>query len=132
MGQLLRLGVWILVLCLICFFTISSINHPAEIFKPSTAQLVQRHSTQELFWPTRTGLRIANLRANIPTIDRIVLVPNEATFLAAVEQWSIKGRWPILIEDAQYTPMFMRRFHPTQVIRLPSVTTPLPAWFNHG
>jgi len=126
MGQLLRLGVWILVLCLICFFTISSINHPAEIFKPSTAQLVQRHSTQELFWPTRTGLRIANLRANIPTIDRIVLVPNEATFLAAVEQWSIKGRWPILIEDAQYTPMFMRRFHPTQVIRLPSVTTPLP------
>ncbi len=125
MGRLLRLGFGILVLCLICFFTLSNINHPAQTLKPSTPQPVQRHSIQKLPWPTRTGLRIANLRAKIPTIDRIVLVPDEATFLAAIEQWSIKGRWPILIEDAQYTPMFIRRFHPTQVIRLPSVATPL-------
>jgi len=76
--------------------------------------------------PNQTGLRIANLRDKIPTIDRIVLVPDQATFLAAIEHWSLEGRWPILIEDEQYTPMFIRRFHPDQVIRLPSVATPLP------
>jgi len=27
----------------------------------------------------------------IPTIDRIVLVPDQATFLAAIEHWSLKG-----------------------------------------
>jgi hypothetical protein len=71
-------------------------------------------------------LRIAKLRAKIPTINRIVLVPDEATFLAAINNWSLEGRWPILIEDAQYTPIFIRRFHPTQVIRLPSVAKQLP------
>jgi len=81
---------------------------------------------KETTLPNQTGLRIANLRDKIPTIDRIVLVPDQATFLAAIEHWSLEGRWPILIEDEQYTPMFIRRFHPDQVIRLPSVATPLP------
>lgn len=126
MSRPLHRAIWILVLCLICLVTISNINPPAETLKTSTPQLVQPHFQKKQLWPTQTGLRIANLRAKIPTIDRIVLVPDEATFLAAIEQWSLKGRWPILIEDEQYTPMFIRRFHPSQVIRLPSVAKPLP------
>ncbi len=117
---------WILLLCLICLVTISIINQPAQLFKTSTPPLFQPYSQKKQPFPNQTGLRIANLRAKIPTIDRIVLVPDEATFLAAIEHWSLKGRWPILIEDDQYTPMFIRRFHPNQVIRLPSVGTPLP------
>lgn len=121
-----HLAKWILLLCLICLVTISIINQPAQILKTSTPQLFQPYSQKKQPFPNQTGLRIANLRDKIPTIDRIVLVPDQATFLAAIEHWSLKGRWPILIEDEQYTPMFIRRFHPDQVIRLPSVATPLP------
>ena len=126
MTRRLHPAIWIFVLCLICLFTISNINQPAETFKPFTPQLVQPQYQNKQFWSTHLGLRIADLRAKIPTIDRLVLVPDRATFLAAIEQWSLKGRWPILIEDQQYTPMFIRRFHPSQVIRLPAVAKPLP------
>ncbi|HIK12242.1 MAG TPA: hypothetical protein IGS52_18615 [Oscillatoriaceae cyanobacterium M33_DOE_052] len=77
-------------------------------------------------WPVQLGLRIAILRANIPTVSRVVLVPDEATFLAAIQQWGLTGRWPILIEDDKYSPLFVKRFQPLEVVRLPSVKTPLP------
>lgn len=126
MGRLLHPAFWIFVLCLISLITISKVYQPTQTLKTSIPQLGQPHSLEKQLLPTQTGLRIANLRAKIPTIDRIVLVPDEATFLAAIEQWSLKGRWPILIEDEHYTPMFIRRFHPTQVIRLPRVAQALP------
>lgn len=76
-------------------------------------------------WPVQSGLRIATLRDRIPTVNRVVIVPDEATFLWAMRQWSLKGRWPILIEDNKYTPMFIDRFKPSEVIRLPAVKEPL-------
>ncbi|MEM9155768.1 MAG: hypothetical protein AAGB13_12165 [Cyanobacteria bacterium P01_F01_bin.33] len=81
-------------------------------------------------WPIRVGLRIAELRQKVPTVDRVVLVPDEATFLAAIQQWSLAGRWPILINDDRYTPLFLQRFQPAEVVRLPAVGTPLPAGEN--
>ncbi|CBN53849.1 MULTISPECIES: hypothetical protein [Kamptonema] len=83
-------------------------------------------STKYQSWPVKVGLRIATLRDRIPTVDRVVLVPDEATFLTAIQQWSLQGRWPILIEDPKYTPMFIERFQPAELIRLPSVKQPLP------
>ncbi len=77
-------------------------------------------------WYVQSGLRIATLREKVPTVDRVVLVPDEATFLAAIGEWSLEGRWPILIEDDRYAPMFVRRFQPAETIRLPAVKTPLP------
>lgn len=77
-------------------------------------------------WFVRTGLRTALLQKYIPTVDRVVLVPDEATFLTALQQWSLNGRWPILIEDRDYTPKFIERFQPAETIRLPSVKQPLP------
>ncbi|OCR00884.1 hypothetical protein BCD67_24495 [Oscillatoriales cyanobacterium USR001] len=84
-----------------------------------------RLSTKHQPWPVQSGLRIATLRENVPTVNRVVLVPNEATFLAAMQKWSLQGRWPILIEDTKYTPMFIERFKPAEIIRLPSVKEPL-------
>ncbi|HEY9808304.1 MAG TPA: hypothetical protein V6D13_03100 [Halomicronema sp.] len=75
-------------------------------------------------WPVQTGLRIATLNKRIPTIDRVVIVPDETTFLAAINQWSLKGRWPILIEDKQYTPLFLNKFKAAEVIKMPAVTAP--------
>ncbi len=77
-------------------------------------------------WPVKIGLRTAILRDNIPTVNRIVLVPDEATFLAAIQKWNLKGNWPILIEDKKYAPMFLQRFGPEEIVRLPSIKQQLP------
>ncbi|MEO0854775.1 MAG: hypothetical protein AAFY15_14915, partial [Cyanobacteria bacterium J06648_11] len=78
-------------------------------------------------WPVRVGRRVVELRTKIPTVDRVVLVPDEATFLAAIQDWSLAGRWPILIDDDRYAPLFIERFQPAEIVRLPAVGTALPA-----
>ena len=77
-------------------------------------------------WPIQTGLRAAIVRSKIPTVNRVVLVPDEATFLAAIQKWNFKGKWPILIEDQKYAPMFLQRFKPEEIVRLPSIKQQLP------
>jgi hypothetical protein len=81
-------------------------------------------------WPIQTGLRAAIVRAKIPTVNRIVLVPDEATFLTAIQKWNLKGNWPILIEDDKYAPMFLQRFQPEEIVRLPSIKQQLPKGKN--
>ena len=77
-------------------------------------------------WPVKIGLRVGLIRDNIPTVNRIVLVPDEATFLVAIQKWNLKGHWPILIEDKKYAPMFLQRFQPEEIVRLPSIKQQLP------
>jgi hypothetical protein len=77
-------------------------------------------------WPVQIGLRVGLIRDNIPTVNRIVLVPDEATFLAAIQKWNLKGHWPILIEDQKYAPMFLQRFQPEEIVRLPSIKQEIP------
>src|SRR5690606_19096306 len=60
---------------------------------------------------------------NFPLIDRVVLVPDAATYLDELSKWSPQGRWPVLIEDDHYAPMFVRRFKPRQLLRRASVGT---------
>lgn len=72
-------------------------------------------------WAINLGQRIRTLRQNIPTIDQVILVPDADTFLVAIQDWSLKGRYPILIKDSQYTPLFINSFKPKKVINLPSV-----------
>ena len=83
-------------------------------------------SIEDVPWPVRPGLRIAALRAKVPTVDRVVLVPDEATYLEALGEWSLKGRWPVLFEDDEYAPMFIRRFKPAEVIRKSATTNRIP------
>ncbi|MBR8826497.1 MAG: hypothetical protein DSM107014_01090 [Gomphosphaeria aponina SAG 52.96 = DSM 107014] len=77
-------------------------------------------------WAVNLGTRIATLRANIPTVNQVVIVPDEATFLVAIADWSKTGRWPILIGDNYYTEMFLARFQPAKVIHLPPVKLDTP------
>jgi hypothetical protein len=72
-------------------------------------------------WASQIGLRMASLRAKIPTIDRVVLVPDRETFLETLRNWNLRGRFPILIDDPQYAPKFIRRFKPAEIIRIPSI-----------
>ncbi len=73
----------------------------------------------EVPWQLQVGYRITTLRKRIPVVNRVVLVPDEETFLVAINEWSLAGRWPILIEDDYFTPMFIRRFKPKEILKLP-------------
>jgi hypothetical protein len=68
-------------------------------------------------WPVMLGMRVAGVQEKIPLQDRVVLVPDEATFIDEIGKWTLQGRWPVLIEDDIFAPMFIRAFAPRQVIR---------------
>lgn len=81
---------------------------------------------EDLPWQSKLGVRSALLTERIPLLDRVVLVPDLATWLDEISNWSMAARWPVLIEDDKYTPLFVRRFKPRRLVRRPSVGTDLP------
>ncbi|UCD74378.1 MAG: hypothetical protein JSV91_11370 [Phycisphaerales bacterium] len=78
-------------------------------------------AARQIPWPTLLGLRSHQTARMFPLVDRVVLVPDGATYLDELGRWSAAGRWPVLFEDDQYAPMFIRAFQPEQVIRRDSV-----------
>ncbi|MBD1938286.1 hypothetical protein [Microcoleus sp. FACHB-68] len=120
MRKRLLLGLLVFTLLLGLVFVLFSSNENSK--RPFALPA----SALEEPWPVQSGLRIATLNSKISTVNRVVLVPDEATFLAAIRQWSLEGRWPVLIEDNKYTPMFLQRFEPAEVIRVPAVKDSLP------
>lgn len=68
-------------------------------------------------WSIALGMRVEQVQRAFPLLDRVVLVPDAATYLDELSRWSLRGRWPVLIEDDKYAPMFIRRFRPAQVLR---------------
>ncbi len=121
MGRRWFFGLILLVMILSLLF--SALLTVDEYFKSpfSLSKLSQLEA-----WPSQVGHRVAGLRARIPTVNRVVIVPDEATFLAAIQGWSLAGRWPILVDDPVYTPIFIERFQPAEVVRLPTVKKTLP------
>jgi len=72
-------------------------------------------------WPIALGKRVEQVRRACAMVDRVVLVPDGATYIDELSRWSPAGRWPVLIEDDQYAAMFIRRFQPSQIVRRHSV-----------
>lgn len=72
-------------------------------------------------WPVVLGERTAALERDWKIIDQVVLVPDGRTYLDEIAKWSADARWPVLIEDEIYAPMFVRAFAPTRVLRRESV-----------
>ena len=72
---------------------------------------------QQQPWCVELGLRVAGVEAKIPTLDRVVLVKDEASFLDEISHWRLESRWPVLIEDDIFAPQFIRAFKPAQVLR---------------
>ncbi len=50
-------------------------------------------------------------------VSTVVLVPDEASFIAAARQWTPDRFWPVLIEDDWYAPLFIEAFKPDRVVR---------------
>ncbi len=74
-----------------------------------------------LHWAIKLGMRVEQVNRAFPLVDRVVLVPDGATYVDELSKWSPQGRWPVLIEDGHLAPMFIRRFKPAQVVRRTSV-----------
>jgi hypothetical protein len=68
-------------------------------------------------WAIALGMRAEQVNRAFPTVDQVVLVPDEATYIDELARWSPQGRWPVLFEDGHLAPMFIRHFGPGRVIR---------------
>ncbi len=53
-------------------------------------------------------------------VDQVALVPDLATFLDVIATWDRERWFPVLIEDAESTPRFLRAFRPSRVVRPPA------------
>jgi hypothetical protein len=78
---------------------------------------LQASAPNETPWPVVLGTRTAALERDWPIVDQVVLVPDGRTYLDEIAKWSPAGRWPVLIEDGWYAPMFVRAFAPARVLR---------------
>ena len=85
-----------------------------------------QQGAQQIPWPISLGVRVIQVPLRVPTVNRVVIVPDEATYLDEISRWSLAGRWPVLIEDNFYAPMFVRAFKPEQVVRR-AAAAPLPS-----
>ena len=82
------------------------------------------HAQQATHWSITLGMRVEQVQRAFAVVDRVVLVPDAATYLDELSRWSPKGRWPVLIEDDRYAAMFIRRFGPSQIVRRQPVDKP--------
>lgn len=82
---------------------------------------------QPLPWSVQLGVRVAEVEHRVPLVDRVVLVPDEATYLDEISRWSPAGQWPVLIEDEVFAPLFIRGFVPAKVVRRTDRAAPLPS-----
>lgn len=75
----------------------------------------------------KLGQRVAARRAEVTIAPIVVLVPDDATFLAALAQWPKVGPFPILMDDTTAAvrhdiARFVRVFRPAAVVRMNPVT----------
>ena len=113
------------MLCGIAAFAASASAQPAPQTQPDQQQLQQ--AFENLPWAVRLGLRSHQISEGFPLIDRVVLVPDAATYIDELAKWSPSGgRWPVLFEENHFAPMFVRRFAPKQLIRRESTGGALP------
>lgn len=72
---------------------------------------------------TQLGARVVRVARAVPTIDAVVVVPDDAAYVAAVSSWTLRGgRFPVLIDDgtpeaAEAIGRFVRAFAPSRVVR---------------
>ncbi|MBU3727937.1 MAG: hypothetical protein FGM37_01625 [Phycisphaerales bacterium] len=90
------------------------------------AQQAAPPEAQQIPWPITLGLRVIQVPLRVPVLNRVVIVPDEATYLDEISRWSLAGRWPVLIEDNFFAPMFVRAFKPESVVRR-AAAAPMPA-----
>lgn len=99
---------------------------------PQSSPQAPSEPKQEVPFPLRFGLRSQALAQKQSVVNQVVLVPDGATFLDEIQQWTIDRRWPVLIEDDHLTPIFLQAFGTERVFRRPSVGDMPPVEARHA
>lgn len=89
---------------------------------PSPPPTQRQVAAQDLPPAMRLGARVVQVRRAIPVADAVVIVPDEASYLAALALWTPKLRFPVLIDDgtpaaAEAIARFCRAFAPKAVLQ---------------
>ena len=84
---------------------------------PLAFALPQDAAQPQVPWPVQLGYRTMALERSWPVVDQVVLVPDGRTYLDEIANWSESARWPVLLEDDLYAPLFVRGFGPARVVR---------------
>jgi len=61
------------------------------------------------------GARSAKVQSKLAILNQVVLVPDEATYLDEISQWSPSARWPVLFDREPMASQFIRRFNPEKI-----------------
>jgi len=95
----------------------------AGVAAPAAAQTPTDETPpqRELPWAVRLGMRVEQVNQAVTVLERVVLVPDGATYLDEIARWSPKQRWPVLFDEPRYAPKFIRAFKPRQVVRRKSI-----------
>lgn len=112
----------------------SPAHQPADA--SSTPAAVQRGPDADpwagLPHQVRVGARVALIRRNLPVVPTVVIVPDGASYVAAISRWSMSARYPVLIDDGSWAAQrdiarFVRAFAPASVVRWSDPGASLPA-----
>lgn len=116
-----RFDCLILAVCCCGFIALAARAQTPPASPPAQQPVEKPVQEQDLHFGIKLGLRSLQVAQAFPLIDRVVLVPDAATYLDEISKWSPRGRWPVLFDEQQFAPMFMRRFKPAEVVRRSSV-----------
>ncbi|MDI9411546.1 MAG: hypothetical protein QM519_08440 [Bacteroidia bacterium] len=97
------------------------IADPSAPLERAQAVPAQPAAPEQIPFPFRFGVRSEMLAKRQGVLNQVVLVPDGATYLDEIRQWTIDRRWPVLIEDDHFTPLFLQSFAPERVFRRASV-----------
>src|SRR5215468_650356 len=66
--------------------------------------------------------RVESVRQRLPVIKTVVIVPDAASYIAAIGSWTLPGRFPVLIDDGSWNGQqdiarFVRAYQPESVVR---------------
>jgi len=107
-------SILLLATCFVPLLFISTLRAQDQVQAPA--------AQTELHWAIKLGVRSHQVSQAFPLVDRVVLVPDAATYVSEIAKWSpANGRWPVLFDETRFASMFIRRFKPAEVLRVDSV-----------
>jgi hypothetical protein len=108
----------VLMVCASCV-AVGQESPPAPVQPQGDTRAVR---IEDLPPAVRLGARAELVRRSWPVIPVLVVVPDTDSYLHALRGWSLKGRFPVLIDDGsaearEDIARFARGFQPRQIVR---------------
>ncbi len=111
--------------CLLASLTLALGQAIAQAPEPAPATTDQPKIRLEDLPPAvRLGLRVEVVRRQIPASPVVVIVPDVASYVAAIAQWRLDGhgQFPVLIDDGTWLARediarFVRAYQPADILR---------------